>query len=58
MIDEAAWQIFGVVTTARYDGYPCIIRGAFSEYGQDDGEVLIDGAKVVMRLVFEEEYGR
>lgn len=57
-IDEATRQIFDIVTAARYDGYPCIIRGAFSEYGQDDGEVLIDGAKVVMRLVFEEEYGR
>lgn len=58
MIDEAVRQIFDVVTTVRYDGYPCIVRGAFSEYGQDYGEVLIDGAKVVMRLVFEEEYGR
>lgn len=57
MIDEAARQIFDVVTAQRYDGYPCIIRGAFSEYGQDDGEVLIDGAKVVMVLV-EEEDGR
>lgn len=57
-IDEATRQIFDVVTTARYDGYPCVIRGAFSEYGQDYGEVLIDGAQVVMRLVFEEEYGR
>ena len=57
-VDEAARQIFDVVTAARYDGYPCIIRGAFSEYGQDYGEVLIDGAQVVMRLVFEEEYGR
>lgn len=58
MIDEATRQIFDVVTAQRYDGYPCIIRGAFSEYGQDYGEVLIDGAKVVMRLVFEEEYGQ
>lgn len=57
-IDETTRQIFDIVTTARYDGYPCIIRGAFSEYGQDAGEVLIDGAEVVMRLVFEEEYGR
>lgn len=57
-VDEAARQIFGVVVDGRYDGYPCIIRGAFSEYGQDAGEVLIDGAEVVMRLVFEEEYGR
>lgn len=52
-VDEAARQIFDIVTTARYDGYPCIIRGAFSEYGQDYGEVLIDGAEVVRRLVFE-----
>lgn len=58
MIDEAARQIFDIVTAQRYDGYPCVIRGAFSEYGQDDGEVLIDGAQVVMRFVFEEEYGR
>lgn len=56
-VDEAARQIFDVVTAGRYDGYPCIIRGAFSEYGQDYGEVLIDGAKVIMVLV-EEEYGR
>lgn len=58
MIDEAARQIFDIVTAQRYDGYPCIVRGAFSEYGQDEGEVLIDGAQVVMRFVFEEEYGR
>lgn len=57
-VDEAARQILDIVTTAKYDGYPCIIRGAFSEYGQDYGEVLIDGAQVVMRLVFEEEYER
>lgn len=57
-VDEAVRQIFDVVVDGRYDGYPCIIRGAFSEYGQDYGEVLIDGAEVVMRLVFEEEYGR
>lgn len=57
-VDEAARRIFDIVTTARYDGYPCIIRGVFSEYGQDYGEVLIDGAQVVMRLVFEEEYER
>ena len=57
-VDEAARQIFDIVTAARYDGYPCIVRGAFSEYGQDDGEVLIDGAQVVMRFVFEEEYER
>nr|DAW97726.1 MAG TPA: hypothetical protein [Caudoviricetes sp.] len=29
-----------------------------SEYGQDDDEILIDRPEVVMRLVFEEEYGR
>ena len=57
-VDEAARQIFDIVTTARYDGYPCIIHGTFVEDGQDDGEVLIDDAEVVMRLVFEEEYGR
>lgn len=50
-VDEAARQIFDIVTTANYDGYPCIIWGAFSEYGQDYGEVLIDGAEVVMCLV-------
>lgn len=54
-VDEAARQIFDIVTEQRYDGYPCIIRGAFSEYGQDDGEVLIDGAKVIMVLVEEED---
>lgn len=54
-VDEAARQIFDIVTEQRYDGYPCIIRGAFSEYGQDDGEVLIDGAKVIMELVEEED---
>lgn len=57
-VDKAVRQIFDVVTTACYDGYPCVVRGAFSEYGQDYGEVLIAGAQVVMRLVFEEEYGR
>lgn len=57
-VDEAARRIFDVVTAAHYDGYPCIIRGVFAEYGQDDDEVLIDDAEVVMRLVFEEEYGR
>lgn len=57
-VDEAARQIFDIVTTVRYDGYPCIIRGAFSEYGQDYGEVLIDGAEVVRRLVFEKEWRR
>lgn len=54
-IDEAVRQIFEIVTTANYDGYPCIIRGAFSEYGQDDDEVLIEGAEVVMSLVNDEE---
>lgn len=54
-VNEAARQIFDIVTEQRYDGYPCIIRGAFSEYGQDDGEVLIDGAKVIMVLVEEED---
>ena len=54
-VDEAARQIFDIVTEQRYDGYPCIIRGAFSEYGQDDGEVLIDGTKVIMVLVEEED---
>lgn len=57
-VDEAARQIFDIVTTARYDGYPCIIRGAFAGYGQDEDEVLIASAEVVMRLVFEEEYWR
>lgn len=54
-VDEAARRIFDVVTAAHYDGYPCIIRGVFAEYGQDDGEVLIDGAKVIMVLVEEED---
>lgn len=49
--DEAARQIFGIVTTANYDGYPAIIRGPFAEYGQDEGEILIDGAEVVEALV-------
>lgn len=57
-VDEAARQIFEIVTTANYDGYPCIIRGAFSEYGQDDNEVLIEGAEVVMSLVNDEEDGQ
>ena len=57
-VDEAARQIFDVVTAGRYDGYPCIVRGPLAGYGQDDDEILIDGAEVVMRLVFEEEYGR
>lgn len=54
-VDKAVRQIFDVVTTACYDGYPCVVRGAFSEYGQDDGEVLIDGAKVIMVLAEEED---
>lgn len=57
-VSEAARQIFEIITTAAYDGYPCIIRGAFSEYGQDEGEVLIDGAQVVVSLVNDEEDGR
>lgn len=57
-VNEAARQIFEIVTTANYDGYPCIIRGAFSEYGQDDDEVLIEDAEVVMSLVNDEEDGR
>lgn len=57
-VDEAARRIFEIITTANYDGYPCIIRGAFSEYGQDDNEVLIEGAEVVMSLVNDEEDGR
>ena len=56
-VNEAARQIFDVLTTARYDGYPCIIRGAFSEYGQDYGEVLIEDAEVVMSLANDEEDG-
>ena len=54
-VNEAVRQIFDVVTTARYDGYPCIIRGVFVGYGQDEDEVLIDGAEVVMSLVNGEE---
>lgn len=57
-VDEAARQIFDIVTAQRYDGYPCIVRGPFAGYGQDEDEVLIDRPEVVMRLVFEEEYGR
>ena len=57
-VNEAARQIFDVVTAGRYDGYPCIVRGPFAGYGQDEDEVLIDRPEVVMRLVFEEEYGR
>ena len=56
-VDEAARRIFEIITTANYDGYPCIIRGAFSEYGQDDDEVLIEDAEVVMSLVNDEEDG-
>lgn len=54
---EAARQIFEIVTTASYDGYPCIIRGVFAGYGQDDNEVLIQDAEVVMPLVNDEEDG-
>lgn len=57
-----ALQKCGKVTLILSTGYysystqhHCIIRGAFSEYGQDDGEVLIDGAKVIMALVEEED---
>ena len=57
-VDEAARQIFDIVTEQRYDGYPCIVRGSFAGYGQDEDEVLIDRPEVVMCLVFEEEYGR
>lgn len=57
-VDEAARQIFEIITTANYDGYPCIIRGAFCEYGQDDNEVLIENAEVVMSLVNDEEDGQ
>lgn len=57
-VSEAARQIFDIVTTAAYDGYPCIISGVFAGYGQDENEVLIEDAEVAMRLVFEEEYGR
>lgn len=55
---EAARQIFEMITTASYDGYPCIIRGVFAGYGQDDNEVLIEDAEVVMSLVNDEEDGR
>ena len=57
-VDGAARRIFDIVTTARYDGYPCIIRGVFVGYGQDDDEILIDGAEVVVSLVNDEEDGR
>lgn len=49
--DEAARRIFDVVTTASYDGYPCIVHGTFARYGQDEDEVLIHGAEVVGSLV-------
>lgn len=52
-IEETARQIFNIVITAHYDGYPCIIRGAFSGYGQDPDEVLIDDAEAVMPLLCE-----
>lgn len=57
-VDEATRLIFDVVAAGRYDGYPCIVRGPFAGYGQDEDEVLIDRPEVVMCLVFEEEYGR
>lgn len=50
-VNEAARQIFDVVTTARYDGYPCIVCGSFAGDGQDEDEVLIHGAEVVGTLV-------
>lgn len=56
-VSEAARQIFEMITTAAYDGYPCIIRGVFAGYGQDDNDVLIDDAEVVMSLVNDEEDG-
>lgn len=56
-VDEAARQIFEMITTVSYDGYPCIIRGVFAGYGQDENEVLIDDAEVVMPLVNDEEDG-
>lgn len=56
-VDEAARQIFEMITTASYDGYPCIIRGVFAGYGQDENEVLIEDAEVVMSLVNDEEDG-
>ena len=57
-VDEAARHIFEIITTAAYDGYPCIIRGVFAGYGQDDNEVLIEDAEVVMSLCNDEEDGR
>lgn len=49
--DEAARQIFDIVTTASYDGYPCIVYGSFTGCGQGEDEILIDGAEVVEALV-------
>ena len=57
-VDEAARRIFDIVTTANYDGYPCVIRGVYAENGQDENEVLIDEARVAEPLVFEEGDGR
>ena len=57
-VDVAARQIFDIITTANYDGYPCIVRGVFAGYGQDDNEVLIEDAEVVMSLCNDEEDGR
>ena len=57
-VDEAARHIFEITTTAAYDGYPCIIRGVFAGYGQDDNEVLIEDAEVVMSLCNDEEDGQ
>lgn len=54
-VDEAARQIFDIVSNANYDGYPVIIRGTFVEYGQDDNEVLLYDAEVVMALVEKED---
>lgn len=57
-VSEAARQIFEMITTASYDGYPCIICGVFAGYGQDENEVLIEDAEVVMSLVNDEEDGQ
>ena len=54
-VSEASRQIFEMITTASYDGYPCIIRGVFAGYGQDENEVLIQDAEVVMSLVNDED---
>lgn len=54
-VNEAARQIFDVVTTARYDGYPCIVCGSFAGYGQDENEVLIHDAEVIGALAEKEE---